>query len=756
MPRGKRGATPGDKSHGGSKGRRGTPSSLETSFIPFAGTSAPRGANRGLSLQEEARNTERHAFWDSDQKLRHSKVNFVSAAKVDSLPEVNKHPEAAMAQMTLDSPPREELEIEVVVEEDIEDSNQNSDVFPANASTSISSFVIDTLGGQPVQTGLSPPRLRSISPSSSNSSEEVILFSGRNNRGKLENYKSAETPVESIDAKIKIVEEKIHEREQLLSEVIPPTESVDYESLLPKQRGRAHRRDRFSRKTREQEEEDALIADYLQNIDDDDDLTANLSFNQRELGGEEELWEDEAQASSRENLQIPKHRNHDGWDRSDILDFDDMSTSDGVMGEIQAILSKRERDNGLQYLVVWEDQTVDEARWVPASTLSSPNAVLHIEGFEAEERLVAEFQGIEEDDSMDSEDTDDEEDGNDEEDLLQRRDDRMADEQIARLLAKQEELGMDANQLLLFDGTADADDDEANPSLKNTYNPFMLSATRARPKAQASKRRRGEFPAATALADAYDGFDVMDFERPSLKKKPKGCKGKLVFDLSDSELEASMQMAWDNDRVKKKERKQEREELRAQGLLGNKNGKPDLKEKYKGGMGFHSIKEEIKTFLMSNHTTLSLPPMDKADRKVVHEIANAFNLKSKSAGSGSTRFPILYRTSRTSAYVERTFAAVEARLTRRFLPRMDVGSKRSTPKRSGRAIGGGGFNNAAVSYRDGDIVGGSAPELGVDNKGRAMLEKMGWSTGTALGALNNKGILQPVSHIVKTTKAGLG
>jgi hypothetical protein len=148
--------------------------------------------------------------------------------------------------------------------------------------------------------------------------------------------------------------------------------------------------------------------------------------------------------------------------------------------------------------------------------------------------------------------------------------------------------------------------------------------------------------------------------------------------------------------------------------------------------------------------------MDKADRKVVHEIANAFLLKSKSAGKGNTRFPVLYRTSSTSAYVEGTFAAVEARITRRFLPRMDVGGKRSTANRSGRIGGGGGFNSAAVSYRDGDIVGGSAPELGVENKGRAMLEKMGWSTGTALGALNNKGILQPVSHVVKTTKAGLG
>jgi G-patch domain/R3H domain len=147
--------------------------------------------------------------------------------------------------------------------------------------------------------------------------------------------------------------------------------------------------------------------------------------------------------------------------------------------------------------------------------------------------------------------------------------------------------------------------------------------------------------------------------------------------------------------------------------------------------------------------------MDKGDRKVVHELANAFSVKSKSAGNGNNRFPILIRTARTSVYVERNFNAVEERLSRRFLPRMDVGARKFGGATK-RVKGAGGFNSASVSYRDGDIVGGSAPELGAENRGRAMLEKMGWSSGTALGALNNKGILQPVSHIVKTTKAGLG
>lgn len=141
--------------------------------------------------------------------------------------------------------------------------------------------------------------------------------------------------------------------------------------------------------------------------------------------------------------------------------------------------------------------------------------------------------------------------------------------------------------------------------------------------------------------------------------------------------------------------------------------------------------------------------MDKANRKIVHELANAFNLKSKSVGNGDLRFPVLYRTKRTNYWSESRFSAVETKLSKRFLPR----GNRAPPRPHRESKFGG---SSAAGYRDGDIVGASAPELGVENKGRAMLEKMGWSTGTALGALNNKGILQPVSHVVKTTKAGLG
>jgi G-patch domain/R3H domain len=156
--------------------------------------------------------------------------------------------------------------------------------------------------------------------------------------------------------------------------------------------------------------------------------------------------------------------------------------------------------------------------------------------------------------------------------------------------------------------------------------------------------------------------------------------------------------------------------------------------------------------LSSSIDSLTLPPMDKRDRKLVHEVGNALNLRSKSTGSGDRRFPTLFRTALTLSVTDSSFARVEARLSRRFRSAANTQGRYATggPRATGRV------SIAAVSYRDGDVVGAEAPEIGNENRGRAMLEKMGWTSGTALGAMNNKGILQPVSHTVKNSKLGLG
>jgi len=599
-----------------------------------------------FTLQEEARNTERHqSFWNTDQRLRDSRVSFVSAGRI--VPAEPDDTEAALADMTLESPkpgggeanrdeePDEELDGELdreVIEQEHaepEGMEQNDNILEEPNYTSIKSsinaqtfdFVIDTQGSGQFQTGIPPPKLRSPSPTPSNSSEEVILFRGR---GRDQQVRSVSKPSQSsqssrkmpenIDAKIRTVEDRIHEQTELLQEVIaetrsfsPPAssskvcEDVDLESILPpKGKGRGRKGGRRNKNTSaEKMEEDAMIADYIANMDAEDPMFK--SFNQRDLGGdEEEVWQD-TEASSGEPVTDSTPAYHGGWDRSDIEDFDDLGTSDGVMGEVQAILSKREHPSGTQYLVVWEDQTVDDARWVPATTLTSVVALTFIETFEAEEKLVAEFQDYGEDSSDSDDDLEidvEVEEDEDDADLIQRKIDRMSDERIARLLSKQEQLGMGSDEILLFD----EDEDDEGDAVKG-YRPSFSMPKSTHKSIRGPNRAKGEFPSATLLADAYDGFDVMDFDRPSLRRKPKGRKGKLILDISDSELEASMQAAWDNDREKKKERKQEREELRAQGLLGSKNGKVDMKQKYKEGMGIHAVKEEIKAFLMGGNTT---------------------------------------------------------------------------------------------------------------------------------------------------------
>lgn len=112
------------------------------------------------------------------------------------------------------------------------------------------------------------------------------------------------------------------------------------------------------------------------------------------------------------------------------------------------------------------------------------------------------------------------------------------------------------------------------------------------------------FPSASTFADAlesdpYYGFDIMDFDRPSFKKKTKGNKGPHMV-LSDSELELELEKAWKNDREKKKSKKQKRQELRSQGLLGRSIDKPDLKSKHADGIGVDDLKSEIRIFLLSS------------------------------------------------------------------------------------------------------------------------------------------------------------
>jgi hypothetical protein len=150
--------------------------------------------------------------------------------------------------------------------------------------------------------------------------------------------------------------------------------------------------------------------------------------------------------------------------------------------------------------------------------------------------------------------------------------------------------------------------------------------------------------------------------------------------------------------------------------------------------------------------------MDKEARNTVHELVTKFKVKSQSTGSGDQRRPILYRTKSTFRYAqgheEEVMSHINsacARIRRKYFQRVDKkGGGRGTGYNNGRV------SQGALSYREGEVVGASAPQIGQGNKGHAMLEKMGWTSGMGLGSAENKGILEPVSQVVKRSKAGLG
>ncbi|KAI0893225.1 hypothetical protein F4806DRAFT_477436 [Annulohypoxylon nitens] len=324
------------------------------------------------------------------------------------------------------------------------------------------------------------------------------------------------------------------------------------------------------------------------------------------------------------------------------------------------------------------------------------------------------------------------------------------DERMARLLAKQEELGLGGDDVLLFDGDASTDE---------WLTPTKTNSRRKRKGDSKSAKifqKKGQYPSATQMADAFDELDLMDWHRPSLnnfKKSPQ------AFDVSDSELEEAMNTTWQKDRLKKAEKKKAREELRSRGLLGKKANPDDLRVKYLGGMSLDDLANELETFLLSSQEQLILPPFDKGTRKTIHMIANKFKIKSQSAGKGQDRYPVLYRSKATLPFDQNTFDRTFGRIKQTWFPRVDADEKIVNEsrllKRSEARNGKSRFKNS-LSYRDGEIVGQNAAELGAENRGRAMLEKMGWSKGMALGTGENKGIMVPITHVVKKTKAGLG
>lgn len=623
-----------------------------------------------LSLRDEARNTERHSLWSSNVQLRHTQVNFVRAEELDANTLTENRDEgrkngnsmkrAASGPST--RPNTTYRSIEMNGEEcKLEDSGKGGQAdieglfsgldMPLESSSPLVSrervFLIDTVGSGKTNTGMHPPVLRSSSPSSSSSSDEVIIFMGRSRTQGRRPSKATSgvasatclDPLENVFAGSRIIEDRVTMLSPLKSDTVRVSalsvrsseENVTLSQPVAAERRVEQTHKNGKRKKRSKkptdvigqknaiEAEDASLADYIANMSDDAQQDSSIASTPIYRQGLSATGTGKGRRKTEPSSSEPRAQHSSAlesrWNISDIEDLEDLSTSDEVLGSIKAIISKRERPSGLQYLVVCEEYTVDDARWIPHTSLESESAVKSIRLYEAEEQLQSHYSADDSDTSLLSDgeraqesDTDDELEAlRDEEDLLQRRNERLTDEKIARLLAKQEELGLGSNEVMLFD------DDFVNDITSSDHTKAEHVSSTRKKLGSVNHQKRGKrsmggaFQQASALAnlldqDHYSGFDIMDHDRPSLKTRLMGRQGAQPFDVSDTDLELSLSSAWHKDRLKKQAKKHEREELRAQGLLGKKNRKkPDLHAKYLEGMTMDQIKDEITGFISSTN-----------------------------------------------------------------------------------------------------------------------------------------------------------
>jgi hypothetical protein len=184
------------------------------------------------------------------------------------------------------------------------------------------------------------------------------------------------------------------------------------------------------------------------------------------------------------------------------------------------------------------------------------------------------YEGTDSEDLDASDVEEDEPEGEEEQDMA-----ADMDEELARLFAKQEELGIGGDELILASAGSYA----------------KAGGRRARrnlPAAAGSKKFLNGFANATSVADAFDDLDIGQPARRRKTKQPPN------FNVSDSEIDAALKMAWRRDRERKKKRKMDREALRAQGLLGKNVNPDDMRIRYPSAMTLDDFKTEIASFLI--------------------------------------------------------------------------------------------------------------------------------------------------------------
>jgi hypothetical protein len=171
---------------------------------------------------------------------------------------------------------------------------------------------------------------------------------------------------------------------------------------------------------------------------------------------------------------------------------------------------------------------------------------------------------------------------------------------------------------------------------------------------------------------------------------------------------------------------------------------------------FASLLTQIRIFvsdISSNRQSMSLPPTDKETRKLIHEIAHEFGLKSVSKGKGDGRYTTLTKTTRTKAEMSVKMEKKVMRIVNR-----SRGGRAGGEFMGSASFGGfGGVGGGKMPrQREGEEVGSEAPKIASSNIGFKLLAQMGWAEGNKIGMEGGDGLKDPLKAVIKHTKLGLG
>lgn len=608
-------------------------------------------------MRDEARNTEHQHIWHPDLKLRHARVAFVSVGHSDHHDksiDFAQNPNNQEIELSSHSSNDLQLPHDVLMAGlSLEDSHSPSGGFSASGSKSedqnsflyfhkkkleedvisvkmTNGFFLSDLNGAQhnIPIDISKPTVRrSSSPSQSDSSEEVIIFSGRK-RHEFEpssNFATNPTLPSYPISPPKIVRQS--ETSQSLHKTVindsvsnslselPVSPIVEPWNIIELDHNRSPVSDSCKAKKKKKprncgwrrESRHDSLADYISNVKSGEDNESLAGGTLLPICGDimkRTPLLNEPKITSVERDENFLLKDSKAWNSVDLHDLDNLSTSSDDSIFVTQVLSKRRRRSGIQYLVVGENQSVDEARWMPIKSLRMPSASEQVRLFEAKHVEANQHK-------LSSNDSDDpytdsgklalnlqHEFGEfkDDHNLLNGTTAQMTDEQIAKLLSKQEELGLGSSDILLFDGDGFENVNHSTP-LDERHRHVSRS------KYEKFRKACDEPPSIDALKSAikigrYNGFDITDRSRSSLWKPYKGYRSIPALEPSDSDMENPIQAVWENDRAKKKAQKQEREKLRQLGLIGKK-GKIAIKPQFVNDVSIAKLKKEIKEFLNS-------------------------------------------------------------------------------------------------------------------------------------------------------------